>query len=98
MRAATQTAATDPLTGSIDMDMITTGRTASDRNLLHHLIDSLKQRLSFMSANMTLEIKDIQSMLRDESGVDVSLSLCCMIGGNQPKLACPTSVMLDITS
>lgn len=31
MRVATQNAATDPRTGTIDMDMITTGQGASDR-------------------------------------------------------------------
>jgi DNA replication licensing factor MCM4 len=34
MRVATQTAATDPRTGTIDMDMITTGRSAVDRGQL----------------------------------------------------------------
>jgi len=31
MQVATQTAATDPRTGTIDMDMISTGRTQLDR-------------------------------------------------------------------
>lgn len=35
MRVATQNAATDPRTGTIDMDMIATGQGASDR-----LVDS----------------------------------------------------------
>jgi DNA replication licensing factor MCM4 len=33
MRVATQAAATDPRTGKIDMDMITTGRSSADREL-----------------------------------------------------------------
>ncbi|CAM9936636.1 unnamed protein product [Discosporangium mesarthrocarpum] len=33
MRVATQNAATDPRTGTIDMDMIATGRGASDRDM-----------------------------------------------------------------
>lgn len=63
-RAATQTAATDPTTGAIDMDMITTGRSAADRNLLQHLIESLKQKLGTMASNQTLEVKDIQRLVR----------------------------------
>ena len=34
MKVATQTAATDPRTGTIDMDMITTGRSGVDRDLI----------------------------------------------------------------
>ena len=34
LKAATQTAATDPTTGTIDMDLITTGRSAAARTLL----------------------------------------------------------------
>lgn len=34
MRVATQNAATDPRTGTIDMDMIVTGQGASDRLVL----------------------------------------------------------------
>lgn len=34
MRVATQNAATDPRTGTIDMDMIATGQGASDRLVL----------------------------------------------------------------
>ncbi|KAL1518638.1 hypothetical protein AB1Y20_002926 [Prymnesium parvum] len=74
MRAATQTAATDPLTGAIDMDMITTGRSASDRNLLQHLMESLKHKFSSMGANTTLDIKDIQRIVLDDSGVEVDTS------------------------
>lgn len=34
MQVATQTAATDPRTGTIDMDMISTGRSSMDRELI----------------------------------------------------------------
>ena len=34
MKVATQAAATDPRTGTIDMDLINTGRTALDRDLI----------------------------------------------------------------
>lgn len=41
MRVATQTAATDPRTGTIDMDMITTGRAAADRETIQSITDEL---------------------------------------------------------
>ena len=37
-QVATQAAATDPRTGTIDMDMITTGRTALDRDLVRNIL------------------------------------------------------------
>jgi DNA replication licensing factor MCM4 len=43
MKVATQAAATDPRTGSIDMDMITTGRSLSDRQLEEQLELNLKE-------------------------------------------------------
>ena len=41
MKVATQTAATDPRTGTIDMDMITTGKTATDRDLILNIEEKL---------------------------------------------------------
>eukprot|EP01035_Chromulina_nebulosa_P033362 gene33362-44667_t len=43
MRVATQMAATDPRTGTIDMDMISTGRTQIDRDMVLKLADSLRE-------------------------------------------------------
>ena len=37
MTAATLTAATNPETGEIDMDLITTGRSATDRERIQHI-------------------------------------------------------------
>lgn len=45
MRVATQTAATDPRTGTIDIDMITTGKTALSRDLLLHILEELRKLL-----------------------------------------------------
>lgn len=42
MKVATQAAATDPRTGTIDMDMITTGRTAVDRDLILKLAEQVR--------------------------------------------------------
>lgn len=42
MRVATQTAATDPRTGTIDMDLISTGRAALDRMMLPTLQEEIR--------------------------------------------------------
>lgn len=46
MKVATQTAATDPRTGTIDMDLISTGKTALDRDLVLKLAEEIKKILS----------------------------------------------------
>lgn len=48
MKVATQTAATDPRTGTIDMDMITTGRSGIDRELILKLADQVSVCPSFL--------------------------------------------------
>jgi len=45
MKVATQQAATDPVTGLIDMDLITTGMTTSSRTKLNTLTDLIKNLL-----------------------------------------------------
>jgi DNA replication licensing factor MCM4 len=45
MQVATQTAATDPRTGLIDMDMIATGRSAADRQMEEQVAAALKELL-----------------------------------------------------
>ncbi len=49
MKVATQAAATDPRTGRIDMDMITTGRSTSNREMEEALNLSLKELLAEVS-------------------------------------------------
>ena len=49
MRVATQAAATDPRTGRIDMDMITTGRSTAERELEETLNMNLKELLAEVS-------------------------------------------------
>lgn len=46
MRVATQAAATDPRTGRIDMDMITTGRSAVNRQMEEQLALGIKELLT----------------------------------------------------
>lgn len=62
MRVATQTAATDPRTGTIDMDMISTGRGTVDRDLVLKLAEQLSllfaarkgQRMSLAQIRQTV--------------------------------------------
>jgi DNA replication licensing factor MCM4 len=49
MKVATQAAATDPRTGRIDMDMITTGRSTADREMEESLNVGLKELLVSVS-------------------------------------------------
>jgi DNA replication licensing factor MCM4 len=47
MKVATQTAATDPRTGTIDMDLISTGRTAVNRDLIGKLAEEMKRLFTY---------------------------------------------------
>lgn len=83
MKVATQAAATDPRTGRIDMDMITTGRSTAERELEENLGATLKEllverrgsRLSMAEIrrqlseinNATIQQEDLVEILRGES-------------------------------
>lgn len=82
MKVATQAAATDPRTGRIDMDMITTGRSTAERELEENLGATLKEllierrgnRLSMAEIrrqlseinNATIQQEDLIEILRGE--------------------------------
>ena len=69
MRVATQTAATDPRTGTIDMDMISTGRTAVDRDLISKLVVELRDMLGKMNGGMRITVGQLrQNILRNMNG------------------------------
>jgi DNA replication licensing factor MCM4 len=55
MRVATQAAATDPRTGRIDMDMITTGRSTANREMEEALNLNLRELLSEVSFPISTE-------------------------------------------
>jgi len=62
MKVATQAAATDPRTGRIDMDMITTGRSTAERELEENLASSLKELLVERRGNR-LGVSEIRRQL-----------------------------------
>jgi DNA replication licensing factor MCM4 len=70
MKVAMQSAATDPTTGTIDMDLIATGRSAADRSLVGHLLNSLRERFRTMG-QATLQVSDIQREIQEETGLEV---------------------------
>ncbi|KAJ1395463.1 hypothetical protein B484DRAFT_268899 [Ochromonadaceae sp. CCMP2298] len=77
MKVATQTAATDPRTGTIDMDLISTGKSALDRDLVLKLADELRRYLgapNMRGTRMTVgQIR--QNLLRAEGGGGMHVSM-----------------------
>lgn len=63
MNVATQRAAMDPRTGTIDMDAITTGRSAAERDAADRLANDVRQVLVSRRGN-TLNISQIEQLLQ----------------------------------
>mmetsp|Transcript_7832 Transcript_7832/g.11985 ORF Transcript_7832/g.11985 Transcript_7832/m.11985 type:complete len:885 (+) Transcript_7832:84-2738(+) len=70
MKIATQAAATDPRTGRIDMDMITTGRTSAVREMEESLNVGLKELLSSRRGNR-LAVRDVVRELSEFTGLNL---------------------------
>lgn len=64
MKVATQAAATDPRTGKIDMDMITTGRSTADRELEEQINVGIKELLAERRGNR-MAVRDITKQLAE---------------------------------
>mmetsp|Transcript_9156 Transcript_9156/g.13721 ORF Transcript_9156/g.13721 Transcript_9156/m.13721 type:complete len:889 (-) Transcript_9156:170-2836(-) len=64
MKVATQAAATDPRTGRIDMDMITTGRSTANREMEEALNLSLKELLAERRGNR-MAVVDVRRQLTE---------------------------------
>jgi len=77
MQVATQAAATDPRTGTIDMDLINTGRTAFDRDLIVKLAEEIKHFLaSHKGERMTVgQIRQALMQQQQQNGNDMQISL-----------------------
>lgn len=85
MKVATQAAATDPRTGTIDMDMINTGRSAIDRDLVVRLAEQIRELFStpaYKGKSSTIgniRMKVIEEMRRGAAGQrggnDISVSM-----------------------
>ncbi|KAL3794766.1 hypothetical protein HJC23_012776 [Cyclotella cryptica] len=70
MKVATQTAATDPRTGRIDMDMITTGRSTAERELEENLGATLKELLVERRGNR-LSLAEIRRQLSEINNIPI---------------------------
>ena len=70
MKVATQAAATDPRTGRIDMDMITTGRSSVDRENEETLNVSLKELLAERRGTR-MAVSDVRRQLTEVTNVTV---------------------------
>ena len=70
MKVATQAAATDPRTGRIDMDMITTGRSSVDRENEESLNVSLKELLAERRGTR-MAVSDVRRQLTEVTNVTV---------------------------
>jgi len=66
LRVATQSAATDPRTGRIDMDLINTGRSASSRVRTQQLVGQLKELLSARLASGSVSFQNLQEMVAEQ--------------------------------
>ena len=71
MKVATQSAATDPTTGTIDMDRITTGRSAASRTMTQQLAALLREKFAQMRSQ-SLPVADVHRALQQDSGLTVS--------------------------
>mmetsp|Transcript_11512 Transcript_11512/g.37642 ORF Transcript_11512/g.37642 Transcript_11512/m.37642 type:complete len:695 (-) Transcript_11512:362-2446(-) len=74
MKTSMQSAAMDPTTGTIDMDLIATGRSAADRNAAKMLAAALKDRFLAMSAQ-TISLQELQQSAQEDTGVEVSITV-----------------------
>jgi len=71
LRVATQSAATDPRTGKIDMDLITTGKSASSRQRMNDLVRTLKETIAQRS-EASISFQALMDLLLQGPGVEVS--------------------------
>jgi len=70
MKVATQAAATDPRTGRIDMDMITTGRSTADRQMEEQLELSLKELFQERRGSR-MAVRDVTKQLSEINDVTI---------------------------
>ena len=73
MKVATQTAATDPRTGTIDMDMITTGRTAVDREMIEMLAERLREVFN-SNRGQRLTMAQLRNVVSKDSDQQVAIN------------------------
>lgn len=71
MKVATQSAATDPRTGRIDIDMITTGRSSADREQSEQMNMCLKEIFADRRGNR-MAVRDVSRQLSEIANISIS--------------------------
>jgi len=71
MKVATQAAATDPRTGRIDMDMITTGRSTADREMEEQINISLKELFAERRGSR-MAVRDVTRQLSEITNASIN--------------------------
>lgn len=72
VKSAMQQAALDPRTGTIDMDLITTGRSSSSRARLNDLVKELRAIL--VEQQNSIKLDQLHRMISSQSTVEVPIS------------------------
>ena len=73
MSVATQRAAVNPRTGTIDMDLITTGHAAGARDAIGQMADSLRERLLARAIGSKHSAQSLVKELAADTAVPVEL-------------------------
>ena len=73
MKVATQSAATDPTTGTIDMDLITTGRSAASRTMAGQLAEALREKMMSMGPQ-TVRLDELRQSCMEDTGMEVPVN------------------------
>ena len=71
MNVATQKAATDPTTGTIDMDMITTGRSAATRESLNQLRTAVQDLLKQKGTGTATRVGDVMASIKAQTDIEI---------------------------
>merc|ERR1712000_388053 len=69
LSSAMQTAAIDPRTGRVDMDLINTGRSAAQRGHIDELVSELKR---LISSRKVIKFQQLLVQLQQQSSIEVS--------------------------
>jgi DNA replication licensing factor MCM4 len=69
LSSAMQTAAIDPRTGRVDMDLIHTGRSAAQRTHMHELAAELKR---FLSGRNVIRFQQLLVLMQQQSSIEVT--------------------------
>jgi DNA replication licensing factor MCM4 len=75
MRVSTQTAATDPRTGTIDLDMINTGHTITERDSMTVLASAVRDLLTehAKTGSRRMTLPELRRRVQAQSDVDVDM-------------------------